>query len=1087
MLVLSSRSAVAALAATIALLAGTVVVAAPAGAVAPSGAPELSAPANDSDVAGNPVLSWDLVPGASLYRVVVSTSSNFSPAAYTVDTANLNATPPAELANATYFWRVAAGDASKSFGPWSQTWTFRKGAAAAPTGLAPADGTTFAYPDETPVLQWSPMAGVKSYKLQIDDDSQFLTPIVNSNAATTANTSYAVTAALVLGKEYYWRVWGVTAGGQETAKTDALAFTVTWPDSAPTLASPADGATVSDVVLTWAPVPGAKDYLLEVSPNNDFTNNVTDSKTVLGTQYSPATTYANGGYFWRVSPKDTLGRLGTPSATRGFTRAPAAPSAPSNLTASTTQMSFSWSPVPNGGVYEIQFDADGNFNNGAKACTVFHARYTAYDRPSGQPSGTPTYPNNPAQPATNDCSPGAGTWQWRVRALDTRPAAKDGQFGPFSSTQTVTVAYPAPVAGSLAPLGFDDYLSPADCASGCTPQADTPLLKWNAAPGAKSYQVRIALDPDFTNEVQRYSVIGTELQPRESLPDNQAGTSYYWWVQPCSDEAATACVSDDQSSITATAHSFKKLADPVVLSSPAADAQVTDVVTLSWASTYSTQPSATGVGAYRVQIANDSGFTSLVETATVDQTTYQSFAKLYADSRYYWRVQAIDSSGLALSWSTPRSFVKKSSAPVGLAATRLDDASAVPVLSWDSTAYVSGYSVQIFSGTNPLYPAGSLVKEATVTLPAFTADTALAAGTYSWRVRRIDSSSNPGAWRELNDLSALPTFTVSAPAPALSTPQDSAIITGNGVLYTWSGVVGATQYRVESSKSAGFGTLIESQVTPMTAWAPTMAYPDGVPVYWRVRALDSANNILSTSAARTFTKDATGPTAAIDLGAATTSLQPTIKVSLSEPATGVSAATVKLTRTGGTAVTAGLACTDAGAASVPCSGAEVRSVALTPSAKVVPGETYTVTVTNGITDAQGNPAAGATKSFRALTMVQQNAGSIVYAGSWSTVSLGTASGGSYTKATSKTASATWTFRGTSVKLGYIAQKAAGKGKVYIDGVLKATVDMYSSTSTKRTYTITVPSGVHTFKIVPAGLKSPAATSTAVNIDSLATS
>jgi hypothetical protein len=1087
MLVLSSRSAIAAVAAAFALLAGTVVVASPANAVAPAAGPVLTTPTNDGDVAGNPVLSWEAVPGASLYRVVVSTSATLSPAAFTVDTANLSATPPSELANGNYFWRVTAGDAAKAFGPWSQTWTFRKGTSAAPTGLAPADGTTFAYPDETPVLQWSPMAGVKSYKLEVDDDSQFLTPVVKSSTATTVNTSYAVTANLTLDKTYYWRVWGVTAGGQETAKTDALSFMVTWPDSQPTLTAPADGATVSDVVLTWDPVPGAKEYLLEVSPNSDFTNNPTDSKTVLGTQYSPATTYANGGYFWRVSPKDTLGRIGSASVVRGFTRAPAAPSSPTNLQASTTQLSFSWSPVPNAGVYEIQFDADGNFNSGAKACTVFHARYTAYERPSGQPAPTPLYPNNPVQPAANDCSPGPGTWKWRVRALDTKPGAKDGQFGPFSATQTVTVAYPTPLAGSLAQLGSSDYLSPADCASGCTPQADTPLLKWNAVPGAQAYQVRIALDPDFTNEVQRYSVVGTELQPRESLPDNQAGTSYYWWVQPCSDLAATVCVSDDQADITATAHSFRKLADPVVLVSPAADAQVTDVVTLSWSSTYETQPEATGVGAYRVQIANDAGFTSLVETATVDQTTYQSFAKLYADSRYYWRVQAIDSSGLGLSWSTPRSFVKKSSAPVGLAATRLDASSAVPVLSWDSTSYVSGYSVQIFSGSSALFPAGSLVKEATVTLPAFTVDTALPAGTYSWRVRRIDSSTNPGAWRELTDLSALPTFTVSAPVPALLGPDEGTTITGNAVLFTWSGVVGATQYRLESSKTNGFGTLLENQVTVMTAWAPTNAYPDGVPVYWRVRALDSANNTLSMSAVRSFTKDAAGPATTIDLGTATTSLSPAIKVSFSEAATGVSATSVKLTRTGGTAVAAGLACADADASAVPCSGDEVRTVTVTPSAKVVPGETYTVAVTNGVMDAQGNPTAGATKSFRALLSVQQNAGSIVYAGSWSTVALSTASGGSYTKATSKTASATWTFKGTSVKLSYIAQKAAGKMKVYVDGVLKGTLDQYSSSPNKRTYSLVVSSGVHTVKLVPAGLKSPAATSTAVNIDALTTS
>lgn len=1087
MLVLSSRHAAAAVLAAAALLIGTVVVAPAASAAAPASSPVLSGPTNDSDVSGNPVMSWDAVPGASLYRVQVSVSASFSTVAYTVDTVNLSATPPTELANSTFFWRVAAADAAKALGPWSQVWSFRKGAGAAPTGLSPADGTTFAYPHETPVLQWSPMAGVKTYKLEVDDDSQFLSPVVRSTTATTANTAYAVTAVLTLGKPYYWRVWGVTGGGQETVKTDAQQFTVAWPSSAPTLLTPANGATVSDVVLTWSPVPGAKEYALEVSANGDFTNNITEAKTVQGTQYSPAATYDNGGYFWRVSPKDTLGRQGSWSSVRGFTRASQAPSAPTSLQSRTDQLSFSWAPVPNGGVYEIQFDADGNFGSGAKACTTFHARYTAYERPSGQPSGTPLYPANPVSPATGDCTPGAGTWQWRVRALDTKPGAKDGQFGPFSSTQTVTVAYPSPVAGSLAQLAADDYLSPADCAVTCTPEVDTPLLTWNAVPGARSYNVRIALDPDFTNEVQRYNVIGTQLQPRESLPDNQAGTSYYWWVQPCSDEVATVCVSDDQASITATARSFRKLADPVVLTSPADDAQVTDVVTLSWSSTYATQPAATGAGAYRVQIANDAAFTSVLDTATVDQTTYQSFAKTYADSRYYWRVQAIDSSGLGLSWSTPRSFVKKSSAPAGLAATRLDESSAVPVLTWGSTPYVSGYSVQVYSGTNPLFPAGNLVKEATVTLPAYTLDTALPAGTYSWRVRRIDPSSNPGAWRELTDAAALPTFDVTAPRPALLTPAADATLAGNGLLFSWSGVVGATQYRLESSTSAGFTTLQENQVTVMTSWAPNAAYPDGVPVYWRVRALDSANNILSTSApVRTFSKDAKGPVATIDTGGATATLTPVLSVALSEASSGVSASTVKLTKTGGVAVAATLACRDAGAGSAPCDGTDVRSVTITPTAKVVPGETYTVTVTSGVTDAAGNVTPGATKSFRAMLLVQQNAGSITYAGAWTSTSTATASGGSYIRASAPSASATWAFRGNTLKFSYLGQKAAGKAKVYVDGVLKATVDQYSAVTARKTYSLAMTSGAHTVKIVPSGTKNTSATSTAINIDTLAT-
>ena len=136
-------------------------------------------------------------------------------------------------------------------------------------------------------------------------------------------------------------------------------------------------------------------------------------------------------------------------------------------------------------------------------------------------------------------------------------------------------------------------------------------------------------------------------------------------------------------------------------------------------------------------------------------------------------------------------------------------------------------------------------------LPVFTVDTALPAGTYSWRVRRASTpAGNPGPWRELTDLSALPTFDRVGPRCLRSSRRTDQVIDHRqrGLLFTWSGQgVGATQYHLESSKTIGFGTLLEHQVTVMTAWAPTNAYPDSVPVYWRVRALDSANNTLSTS------------------------------------------------------------------------------------------------------------------------------------------------------------------------------------------------------------------------------------------------
>ena len=66
-------------------------------------------------------------------------------------------------------------------------------------------------------------------------------------------------------------------------------------------------STVQRHHFSWQPVPGAKTYQLQVSPNGDWDNNLALDVPVKGTKYSPPTTLDNGGYFWRVRAKDARG------------------------------------------------------------------------------------------------------------------------------------------------------------------------------------------------------------------------------------------------------------------------------------------------------------------------------------------------------------------------------------------------------------------------------------------------------------------------------------------------------------------------------------------------------------------------------------------------------------------------------------------------------------------------------------------------------------------------------------------------------------------------------------------------------------
>ena len=93
---------------------------------------------------------------------------------------------------------------------------------------------------------------------------------------------------------------------------------------------------------------------------------------------------------------------------------------------------------------------------------------------------------------------------------------------------------------------------------------DTPRLDWIPMANVGSYRVYIAKDPNFTNIVKESVAAFSELTLTESLPDSQAGESYYWYVRPC---AGGLCGPFD-TSVFDKAGVFRKESMPVQALSP---------------------------------------------------------------------------------------------------------------------------------------------------------------------------------------------------------------------------------------------------------------------------------------------------------------------------------------------------------------------------------------------------------------------------------------------------------------------------------------------------------------------------------------
>ena len=163
---------------------------------------------------------------------------------------------------------------------------------------------------------------------------------------------------------------------------------------------------------------------------------------------------------------------------------------------------MTWQPVTGADHYKVIFGVAGTgFYNVTPLGTTVYAAFTD---------------------ATAVLSP--GTYSWFVEAYNASNVLISDSF---AARRTFVVSQ----LGLLSP---GDYLSPTKClpGGGCDPIADTPTLSWNDVPEAGFYRVYLAQDPNFTNIFRTYDTSFTELTPRESFLDNQAGQAYYWFVRP---------------------------------------------------------------------------------------------------------------------------------------------------------------------------------------------------------------------------------------------------------------------------------------------------------------------------------------------------------------------------------------------------------------------------------------------------------------------------------------------------------------------------------------------------------------------------
>ena len=515
---------------------------------------------------------------------------------------------------------------------------------------------------------------------------------------------------------YHWRVRGIDAPtGVESPWSDTWEFIArATEDDIPDRLAPTEGASVQRPTLRWEPLPNIERYKVTV----EGTKNT--SVTTYGTSWTPTSTMPAGPYTWRVETLDHQGRPGVIGDEGSFAlTAPTLTGSPDPLTPAdgshTVRMpSMTWEAVTGATYYEVWYSISGSGVD-FKLSGSTKLRNTGF-----------TYSGVPLAPDTYD---------WYVVARDA--ANEEVATGPARSF-------------TIDPLDETSYVGPCSTALTACTVDDMPTLEWETVDDAGSYLVYVAQDAGFTNVVRRYRTQYTTLTPRESLLDNQAGKSYYWFVRPC---IGSRCGRYDDT-VWDGAFAFHKESNPVALTSPANGANVANLITFSWVDYLTTNladPDEPTQEArqYRIQVSTAPDFATILDDATVDQTTYTPSSKTYPEGTLYWRVQAVDGSGNLLTRSAVRSIAKDSTRPTLLLPEAGDTLVArQPYFQWTSLAFAARYDLEIYRNGDLLFSPANRVVSAQTRLTSWAWTSALDVGTYAWRVRRVDADGRAGPWSQ---------------------------------------------------------------------------------------------------------------------------------------------------------------------------------------------------------------------------------------------------------------------------------------------------------------------------------------------------
>jgi hypothetical protein len=391
----------------------------------------------------------------------------------------------------------------------------------------------------------------------------------------------------------------------------------------------------------------------------------------------------------------------------------------------------------------------------------------------------------------------ATTYFWRVRG------SNSGMKGEWSESWSFTTIPEVPAQVVLA--------TPADEQEDVELQ---PVLTWEAAEGAESYEVEFADNGDWADSEVWPVADGTEISIEEDL---DRGTSYFWRVRG---------VNPGGEGEWSEAYSFTTIPEvspQVVLLSPDDEAENLELQpTLEW-------EEADGALSYEIEFADNGDWTDsdIIEHS---ETTYTFDSDLDREKTYFWRVRGVNAGGEG-EWSEAQSFttIPEVAPPITLQYPA-DGAMYVDILpsfGWDDAAEAEQYELQV--GDSPDF---SVTDQFVLVGNSYQYEDALGLEeTYYWRVRGINAGGD-GEWSEVRSFTTR--GAISQQIVLLTPDHDEENVSLQPTL-AWEDGEGAVNYELELADNGDWDDSREWTVTDGTQFTLEGDLERDQTYFWRVR------------------------------------------------------------------------------------------------------------------------------------------------------------------------------------------------------------------------------------------------------------